>query len=198
MRIRLAVCIAALVCVVTANRQSFAQPTLEGAYAFNSNPVVCSTQSEPGTDYTVVLHNSVDSIRYDAARGYGYEEIYDAATTPYGARGGYGVFGPFDDSPNPRGVFGPGCPNDLYDSFIGGKNFLSPCTEIEVGNPEDPCDLIDGIPEGVIFRVDVPNGRYRFVAAAGSPDNAHASRIVAEDGGEGPPETHRRQLRRSP
>lgn len=43
------------------------------------------------------------------------------------------------------------------------------------------------MPEGIIFQVDVPNGRYGFVAAVGHPTLPHAHRIVVEDGGEGPP-----------
>jgi hypothetical protein len=40
---------------------------------------------------------------------------------------------------------------------------------------------------GGIFRVDVENGLYRFVAAFGECDNPHASRVIAEDGGSGGP-----------
>jgi len=42
------------------------------------------------------------------------------------------------------------------------------------------------VPVGGIFRVDVPNGKYRFVAAVGDSMNPHAHRILVEDGGSGP------------
>ena len=80
------------------------------------------------------------------------------------------------------------CPEELYDSFIGAKNFTAECNEITVGDPNEPCTEGGLLPEGIIFRVDVPNGKYRFVAAVGSPDNLHAHRIIAEDGGHGPPD----------
>lgn len=44
------------------------------------------------------------------------------------------------------------------------------------------------VPVGAVFRVNVPNGRYRFVAAVGDADFPHAHRILAEDGGSGPPD----------
>ncbi|HLU49729.1 MAG TPA: chitobiase/beta-hexosaminidase C-terminal domain-containing protein, partial [Planctomycetota bacterium] len=112
---------------------------------------------------------------YDAGRGYGYERIDPGNNS----RGGYAVFGPFDDSPNPRSQFPDRCPDEIYDSFIGAKDFSSPC----VGALNPPCLPL----EGIVFRVDVPNGAYRFVAAVGSADNPHAHRIVVEDGGAGPP-----------
>ena len=79
--------------------------------------------------------------------------------SPYDSRGGYGIFGPFDDSPNNRNEFPDECPEELYDSFIGAKNFLDECSQAVTGDLDTPCDP----PEGIIFRVDVPNGLYRFV-----------------------------------
>jgi hypothetical protein len=123
---------------------------------------------------------AVAALQYDAARGYGYDVIYPENS---GERDGYGIFGPFDDSPNGRGEFGEECPEHLYNSFIGAKNFTNEVSEATMGNRNPSPN-----PEGIIFRVDVPNGRYRFVAAVGEADNTHAHRVLAEDGGSGPPE----------
>jgi hypothetical protein len=107
--------------------------------------------------------------------------------SPFGDRSGYGVFGPFDDSPNNRNKFPDVCPEELYDSFIGCKNFSEECSAATIGNPCSPCSPTL-LAEGIIFRVDVPNGLYRFVGAFGDADNVHAHRILAEDGGCGPPD----------
>jgi hypothetical protein len=104
--------------------------------------------------------------------------------SPFGDRNGFGIFGPFDDSPNNRNEFPDKCPEELYDSFIGAKNFTNEVSEETTGDKNTPGDP----PEGIIFRVDVPNGFYRFVAAVGEADNPHAHRLLAEDGGSGPPE----------
>ncbi|MEM7262377.1 MAG: hypothetical protein AAF488_10345 [Planctomycetota bacterium] len=162
------------------------------ALIFGNRPLVCETPNEPGRIYDVVLHDNPTNLAYDAGRGWGYEEIWsldplDPNFTPYGERAGYGVFGPFDDSPNGRTQFPDTCPSEIYDSFIGAKNFLTQCDEIIVGDRETACSDAGVDPDGIIFRIDVPNGKYRFVAAVGSSDNRHASRIVAENGGEGPP-----------
>jgi hypothetical protein len=131
----------------------------------------------------IVHQTSPEAVQYDPVKGYGYEVLYPT-DSPYGDRGGYGVFGPFDDSPNNRNEFPDECPEELYDSFIGAKNFIDECSEAVMGDMNTPCDP----PEGIIFRIDVPNGLYRFVAAVGEPDNRHAHRVLAEDGGSGPPE----------
>jgi len=157
--------------------------TLTSAFAFGSRLLDCSTFNDPAVNYTMVLHESVEAVQYDAARGYGYEVLYPA-DSPYGDRSGYGIFGPFDDSPNNRNEFPDECPEELYDSFIGAKSFIDECSEAVMGDMVTPCE----VPEGIIFRVDVPNGSYRFVGAFGEPDNGHAHRILAEDGGSGPPE----------
>jgi hypothetical protein len=94
-------------------------------------------------------------------------------------------FGPFDGSANNRNVFGDNCPEQLFDSFIGAKDFPIPCSDPL--DPDLPCSELGVEPDGIIFRVDVCNGRYRFVAVVGSADNPHAHRILAENGGEGPP-----------
>ncbi len=52
-----------------------------------------------------------------------------------------------------------------------------------MGNPNDPCPN----PAGIIFKVDVPVGEYRFVLASGDAEYPHSHRILAEDGGSGPP-----------
>ena len=163
---------------------------LERAFAFGSRNLTCATANDPATNYTMVHHSANtqaahDALRYDAVRGWGYEVL-----SPGNAgRNGASQFGPFDESPNPRTRFPDNtCPTELYDSFIGAKTFLANCDEFVVGNREDPCSTAGIAPEGIIFRVDVPNGLYRFVAAVGSADNPHAHRILVEDGGEGTPD----------
>jgi len=161
-----------------------AAQSLERAFIFGSRDLTCMSLTEPGTRYTVVLQGSPDQLAYRADRGWGYEVLYSAGSSPYGDRNGYGIFGPFDDSANNRTQFPDDCPEEIFDSFIGAKNFRTQCNQSVTGDRTSPCNP----PEGIIFRVDVPNGRYRFVAAVGSADNRHAHRIVAEDGGSGPPE----------
>lgn len=152
------------------------EPELIRAFAFGSRDIVCPTHNDPGTSYTMVLQGTADDLEYSAARGWGYEVL-----NPAGA--GYDRFGPFDDSANNRAVFPDTCPSELYDSFIGAKNFASPCSGVPVP-AVGPC-----LPsEGIIFRVDVPNGLYRFVAAVGSADNVHTHRVLVENGGSGLPE----------
>ncbi len=157
--------------------------TLTAAFAFGSRLLESPTFNDPAVNYTMVLHESPEAVQYGADRGYGYEVLYPT-DSPYGDRSGYGVFGPFDDSPNGRNEFPDELPEELYDSFIGAKSFLDECSEAVMGDMVTPCE----VPEGIIFRVDVPNGLYRFVAAVGEPDNPHAHRLLAEDGGSGPPE----------
>ncbi|MGH9362603.1 MAG: hypothetical protein ACRD2T_11870, partial [Thermoanaerobaculia bacterium] len=170
------------------------QAELVQALAFSHWPVDCPTQNDPSVNYTVVRHEfndptSVDFLLYDPARGWGYEVLYpDPADQPSASVGVFGVFGPLDNTPNNRNLYPDACPEQLYDSFIGAKNFLQTCDAARVGNPNDPCTAGGLRPEGIIFRLDLPNGIYRFVAAVGSPDNPHAHRILAEDGGEGLPE----------
>jgi hypothetical protein len=159
------------------------RPPLVAAFAFGSRQLESPTYNMPSVNYTMVVQESPEAVQYDADRGYGYEVLYPA-DSPYGGRGGYGVFGPFDDSPNNRNEFPDELPEELYDSFIGAKNFADECSEAVMGDMVTPCP----VPEGIIFRVDVPNGLYRFVAAVGEADNGHAHRLVAEDGGSGPPE----------
>jgi hypothetical protein len=94
-----------------------------------------------------------------------------------------------DDSPNNRGLFPDdlGCNDNFYGQFIGGKDFAATCSEAQVGNRNDPCAAGGLAPDGIILRVDVDPGSYRFVAAVGDAENHHAHRILAEDGGAGPP-----------
>ncbi len=161
----------------------FRPSELVAAFAFGARQLDCATYNKRTVKYTIVHHTSPEAVQYDPARGYGYEVIYPT-DSPYGDRAGYGIFGPFDDSPNDRNEFPDECPEELYDSFIGAKSFLDECSAAVMGDMDTPCD----VPEGIIFRVDVPNGLYRFVGAFGEADNRHAHRIVAEDGGSGPPE----------
>ncbi len=149
-----------------------ASPELIEAFIFGSRDLSCDSPNSPGTSYSVVFQNSASSVAYSAGRGWGYEVVNPGDNS----RNGYGQFGPFDDSPNNRNAFPDDCDSQIHDSFIGAKNWASPC---------------DGIPcserEGIVFRVDVPNGTYRFVASVGSADNQHTSRIVVENGGTGAP-----------
>ena len=161
---------------------------LVAAFAFGSRDLECPTYNVPSVNYTMVHHadrepETVQSLQYDPNKGYGYEVIYPE-DSPFGDRSGYGIFGPFDDSPNNRDAFPDKCPEELYDSFIGAKDFTYEVSEATMGDKNTPGDP----PEGIIFRVDVPNGFYRFVAAVGEADNPHAHRLLAEDGGSGPPE----------
>jgi len=156
---------------------------LVAAFAFGAQLLDCPTFNDPAVNYTMVHHESPEALQYDPGRGYGYEVIYPV-DSPFGDRSGYGKFGPFDDSPNNRGDFGDECPEELYDSFIGAKDFSSEVSAATMGDMDTPSPN----PEGIIFRVDVPNGLYRFVGAFADADNVHAHRILAEDGGSGPPE----------
>ena len=160
-----------------------AQEYVQG-FIFGSRNLSCSVEGAPGETYTMVHHSSPGAIAYDAGRGWGYEVLVPGD----GSRGGYGQFGPFDDSPNGRAAFADNsCPTEIYDSFIGAKNFVSQCDEFIVGDRETACSEVGLQPDGIIFRMDVPNGLYRFVGAFGSADNRHVSRILVENGGEGPP-----------
>ena len=160
---------------------------LQGAFAFGSRNLSCPTASDPSTSFTMVHHSgnsqaAHDALRYDAGRGWGFEVI-DPGNT--GRNGGL-QFGPFDESPNGRNRFADTCPEQLYDSFIGFKSYTRTCDAAVVGDGDTPCGEVIPV-EGGIFRIDVPNGLYRFVGAFGEADNNHASRILAEDGGSGPP-----------
>ncbi len=163
-----------------------AEPELIKAFAFGSRNLTCSVFNKPDENYTMVVQTSPAALEYNAGRGWGFE-----VTNPGdNSRGGYGRFGPFDDSPNNRTTFSPNtCPLELYDSFLGTKTYAIPCAPIDplVIDPDEEGAVCDA-PEGAIFRADVPNGLYRFVMAIGSPDNPHKHRILAQDGGEGPPD----------
>ena len=154
------------------------------AFVFGVHFDMCTSPNDEGFEYTIVRQEGPDSVAYDEARGWGYE-----VTAPGDAsRAGYGQFGPFDDSPNDRNTFVGACPEAVYASFIGAKNFPSICNAQTAGDPDVPC-VEAGIPaSGLVFRIDLPdNGLYRFVAAVGDAGNPHAHTIVVEDGGEGPP-----------
>ncbi len=173
---------------------------LEIAFAFGVHPGTalegqeewCETPNEPGTPYVAIEQTSPDAIAYSEDVGWGFEVLFpDPLDQPFGARGGYGIFGPFDNTANDRNVFSTDCSEELYNSFIGAKDFTKTCNAaVTGGDPGEPCSVFDPEnfpPEGIIFRVDVPNGKYRFVAAVGSPDNRHAHRLLAENGGSGMP-----------
>ena len=152
------------------------------AGTFGSRPLEIEHPTVAGLVYTHLLHDAndpavYDELEYDAGRGYGFEVLDPDDDT-------HRRFGPFDDSPNNRGHWVP--EDELYDSFIGFKNFAQECDEFVVGDRTSPCaPEIEA--EGGIFRVDVPNGDYRFVAVIGDADNVHAHRVLVEDGGVGPP-----------
>jgi len=140
-----------------------------------------------GGNYQPVVHNSSTTagnlvdLSYSAARGWGFEVTNPGAT----GLGGWAQFGPFDDSANARNVFDDHLPNEVYDSFIGFKSHPSTCSNATVGVGNVCAPTI--APSGGVFRIDVPNGAYRFVAAVGSADNPHAHRLLVEDGGTGGP-----------
>ena len=162
-------------------------PRLSAAYAFGSRLLEVATYNDPSVNYTMVHHadrepETVQAMQYDPAKGYGYEVVYPT-DSPFGDRRGFGIFGPFDDSPNNRNEFPDDGPEEVYDSFIGAKSFTNEVSAATMGDMDTPSPD----PEGIIFRVDVPNGFYRFVAAVGEADNPHAHRLLAEDGGSGPP-----------
>ena len=137
-----------------------------------------------GDPYTLVEQTSPLDVAYDEARGWGFE-VVDPGNPD---RGGWAEFGPFDDSPNDRNRFVGSCPEELYDSFMGSKDFPSACNEIVVGDPDSPCTEGGLEPAGAVFRIDLQDeGCYRFVAVIGDADNPHAHRVVVEDGGEGGP-----------
>ena len=144
------------------------------------------TDAFNGGNYQMVLHvNSAagyDAIEYSAGQGWGFV-VTDLGA---GGRNTSARFGPFDDSPNGRNSFDNHLPNELYDSFIGFKNHPADCNAGVIGDPDSPCAPTIAA-SGGIFRIDVPNGIYRFVAVAGSASNNHVSRFLVEDGGSGSP-----------
>jgi hypothetical protein len=151
---------------------------------FGADPLDIENPNNPGTDYVMLLHDAndiavYDDLEYDPGRGYGFE-VLDLGAFDHTR------FGPFDDSPNRRGDFDDIIPDALYNSFIGMKNFSQTCDESVIGDMTSPCSTVID-PEGGIFRVDVPNGSYRFVGVFGDSDNVHAHRVLVEDGGSGPP-----------
>ena len=155
------------------------------AFVFGVQFDQCTSPNDEGFEYATVAHSSADAVAYEEIRGWGYDEI-DPGNF---GRAGYARFGPFDDSPNDRNRFVGACPELVYDSFIGAKDFASPCNEQTVGDPDLPCVEAGIQPSGLVFRIDLPNGLYRFVAAVGDADNPHAHTLVVEDGGEGPSNT---------
>ena len=75
-----------------------ADPELLVAFAFGSRDLNFPTLNDPGTNYTMVFHGTPAELEYDAGQGWGYE-VVDPGNTD---RGGYAIFGPFDDSANNR------------------------------------------------------------------------------------------------
>jgi RHS repeat-associated protein len=89
------------------------------------------------------------------------------ANMAYSPEKGYGYVDSdaLDRSPNNRGVYTGD--DEIYDQFIGAKE--------KEGSPP------------MLFRIDIDNGNYRFVAAGGDPLNYdHATTIRARDGETGP------------
>ena len=158
-------------------------PRFESAFVFGARDPECVVSNDGAARYTPVVPvgNDPGALAYDAARGWGYE-VFDARAR------GFDRYGPLDGAPPVFSFFGvQGCPTDAYNSYLGAAGFAATCSERTIGNPDDPCSDGGIAPEGIIFRVDVPNGFYRFVAAVGSAEDAHAHRILAEDGGSGRP-----------
>ena len=162
-----------------------APASAQTGFVFGSRNLIVPNPNNPGTDYTMIHHAgndqaSHDALAYDAGLGYGFEVI-DPGNT---GRNGSAQYGPFDNSPNNRNAFADTLPDELYDSFIGFKNYTNTCDEAVIGDGSTPC--APTIPaEGGIFRVDVPNGLYRFVGVFGDADNVHAHRVLVENGGSG-------------
>ena len=149
---------------------------------FGSRNLEVPNPNDPGNNYTMVLHENsaagYDAITYDSARGWGFE-ITDPGST---GRNTAARFGPFDDSPNNRNKFSDTLPDHLYDSFMGFKSYTNTCDASVIGDGSTPCSPT--IPaEGGVFRIDVPNGLYRFVGVFGDADNHHAHRVLVQDGG---------------
>jgi hypothetical protein len=157
-------------------------PQLERAFVFGRDGAGCAgggAPGHPGYELVDIAAGDADLVEYDAIRGWGYEPIFAGN----GDRNGFARFGPMEPDPGPRDAFDGACPDSIYESFAGFHEFAFDCDEDDVPAPDAPCP----VPEGGIFRVDVPNGFYRFVAAAGDPEKARAHRLVVENGGNGPP-----------
>ncbi len=167
--------------ILVSSNLSYAQaPAFAGI--FGSRDLEVENPNAPGTSYEMILHENdpvaYDELEYDAGRGFGFEVLDEGnADRNTSAR-----FGPFDDSPNNRGNFDP--LDDLYNSFIGFKSHPEGCNQDIIGDPDKPCSA-EIEPSGGVFRVDVPNGLYRFVAVVGDSDHPHAHRLLAENGGSG-------------
>jgi len=98
-----------------------------------------------------------------------YIKIVSTGTAPYcpqySADPGYGYTdsAATDESPNNRGVYSGD--DEIYDQFIGGK--------LHGGSTPNP----------MLFRIDVDNGKYKFVAAGGDASNSnHGTIMRARDG----------------
>jgi hypothetical protein len=174
---------------------------LVAAFAFGSRDLTVPLHNDPGVTYTMIHHAANDCATHDSL-AYGYDD--GSGPLPYGfeitdpGNGGRNCaaqFGPFDDSPNNRNRLADNEFEEVYDSFIGLKNYAEECSDTIAGmeaNPGEPCAVVladrqpDPFPlEGAVFRVDVPDGLYRFVAVVGESDNPHANRLLAENGGSG-------------
>ena len=170
-----------LMAILACSNLSHAQaPAFAGI--FGSRDLDVENPNAPGTNYEMFLHDAddpavYDDLEYNSDRGAGFV-VLDPDIE------GDDRFGPFDNSPNNRNEFDP--VDDLYNSFIGFKDFATNCDEDVVGDRDSPCST-EIEPDGGIFRVDVPNGDYRFVAVVGDADNPHAHRLLAENGGTGGP-----------
>jgi hypothetical protein len=110
-------------------------------------------------DWTRATYN-VPSVQYiKVSQSSGANWTYSAAQGH-----GYTYTGSLDDSANNRGYYTGD--DEIYDQFTGVKKSL--------GTPP------------MLFRIDVENAKYRFVAAAGDADNAdHSTTIRVRDGDAG-------------
>ena len=113
--------------VVALMSTSVSAQELKGAFIFGSRDLDCDI---PGSEdkFTMVYHAgndqaSHDAMAYTAEKGYGLV-VTDPGNT---GRNGSSQFGPFDNSPNNRNEFGDDCPEQIYDSFIGWKNYETDC-----------------------------------------------------------------------
>ena len=138
-------------------------PQLIAAFAFGADKFTRRVDNEPSIRYTKIKQRkSLKSRRSRKSRKSKRKSRRE--TLHYSEKRGYGYtdIDGLDMSPNKRKVFRG--PDKIYDQFIGA----------EPGGAD------------IVFRADVPNGTYRFVAAGGDAKNGdHQTTLRARDGANG-------------
>ncbi|TDI34808.1 MAG: hypothetical protein E2P02_29310, partial [Acidobacteria bacterium] len=150
-------------------------PQLIAAFAFGADKFTRRVANEPSVRYTKIKQRkslkspkslkslrSIKSLKSRKSRK--SKRKSKRGTIHYSEKRGYGYtdLDGLDLSPNKRKVFRG--PDKIYDQFIGA----------EPGGAD------------IVFRADVPNGTYRFVAAGGDAKNGdHHTTLRARDGGNG-------------